>query len=109
MLFVRCIHRIVDMLTETPFYSCYVKLPPNITSPEIEANPKLQELKHSLGAIDGIHIEAIVPEDAIAQYQNRKGFISQNVLAACTFDMRFCYIQSGWEGSAADGQIFEDA
>ena len=23
--------------------------------------------------------------------------------------MRFCYVLSGWEGSAADGQVYEDA
>jgi DDE superfamily endonuclease len=31
------------------------------------------------------------------------------VLAACTFDMRFCYVLSGWEGSAADGQVWDDS
>lgn len=33
----------------------------------------------------------------------------QNVLAACTFDMCFCYVLPGWEGSAADGQVFTSA
>jgi hypothetical protein len=32
-----------------------------------------------------------------------------NILAACTFDLWFCYVLSGWEGSAADGQVFDDA
>jgi hypothetical protein len=97
------------MITETPFYARYVKLPPNVTPPEIQTNPKLQELRDSLGAIDGVHVKAFVPDEVLPRYRNRKGFISQNVLAACTFDMQFCYIQSGWEGSAADGQIFADA
>jgi hypothetical protein len=62
-----------------------------------------------LGALDGTHIHASVPASDRARYRNRKGDISQNVLAACTFDMRFCYVLSGWEGSAADSHIFEDA
>ena len=30
-------------------------------------------------------------------------------MAACLFCLRFCYILAGWEGSAADSWIFEDA
>ena len=29
------------------------------------------------------------------------------MLAACTFDMSFCYILSGWEGSIADSSLFD--
>jgi hypothetical protein len=50
-----------------------------------------------------------VPDDALARYRDRKGGITQNVLAVCTFDMRFSYILSGWEGSASDGAVFADA
>jgi len=35
-----------------------------------------------------------------------KGGVSQNFLAATTFDMHFCYTLSGWEGSASDGVSF---
>ena len=89
------------------FYSRYIKLPlPNETPPEIRDNPKLYPLfKGCLGSLDGTHIDAFVPDDALARYRNRKGGISQNVLAACTFDMKFCYILSGWEGSATDGGV----
>ena len=30
------------------------------------------------------------------------------ILAATTFNMHFCYILSGWEGSASDGGVFHD-
>jgi hypothetical protein len=43
----------------------------------------------------------------MARYRNRKGFIGQNVLAACNFAMLFVYILSSWEGSASDSAIFE--
>jgi hypothetical protein len=90
----RIIHRILDMVVSGPFYNRYVKLPPkDQTPPEIRDNPKLYPFfKDCHGAIDGTHIDAFVPDDAIARYHNRKGSLSQNVLAACTFDMRFCYV-----------------
>lgn len=31
------------------------------------------------------------------------------MLAACSFDMYFLYVMPGWEGSAADGAVFESA
>jgi len=99
------------MVISPPFYSRYIKLPVHDqVPPEIHDNPKLYPFfKDCRGAVDGTHIESFVPEDAASRYRDRKGGISQNVLAACTFDMRFCYVLSGWEGSAADGRVFEDA
>lgn len=107
----RIFHRILDMLVSGPFYNRYIKLPPKEqTPPEIQSNPKLYPFfKDCRGAIDGTHIDAFVPDDAVARYRNRKGGLSQNVLAACTFDMRFCYVLPGWEGSAADGRVFDNA
>ncbi|XP_048629913.1 uncharacterized protein LOC125602115 [Brassica napus] len=43
-----------------------------------------------------------------APFRNRKGDISQNVLAACNFDLEFIYVLSGWEGSAHDSKILND-
>lgn len=62
-----------------------------------------------IGAIDGTHLPAFVPEDKCAPYRNRKGNISQNVLAGCSFDFKFVYILSGWEGSASDSLVYQDA
>ena len=78
--------------------------------PKIQDNPKFFPFfEGCLGAVDGTHIDAFVPSEDTPRYRNRKGGVSQNVFAACTFDLRFCYVLSGWEGSAADGRIFEDA
>jgi len=79
------------MVVLGPFYNRYVKLPPkDQTPPEIQDNPKLYLFfKDCCGAIDGTHINAFVPDDALPQYHNRKGSILQNSLAACTFDMQF--------------------
>ena len=32
-----------------------------------------------------------------------------NLLACCTFDLRFCYILAGWEGSAHDFKVYQAA
>ena len=40
---------------------------------------------------------------------NCKGGITQNCLAICGFDMKFYYIFSRWDGSAADSMMFYDA
>jgi hypothetical protein len=50
-----------------------------------------------------------VPAADQARYRNRKGFLSQNVLAACDFDLNFVYVLAGWEGSAHDGRVLDDA
>ena len=77
---------------------------------EIEDNPKFHPFfQDCQGSIDGTHLDAFVPDDAVAHYRNQKGHLSQNVLAACSQDMQFTHILSGWEGSAADGHIYEDA
>ncbi|XP_013694529.1 uncharacterized protein LOC117126085 [Brassica rapa] len=65
--------------------------------------------KDGVGAIDGTHIFAMVQKKDAAPFRNRKGDISQNVLAACNFDLEFMYVLSGWEGSAHDSKILNDA
>ncbi|XXG61907.1 hypothetical protein AAC387_Pa05g0395 [Persea americana] len=42
-------------------------------------------------------------------YRNRKGWISQNVMCDVSFDMRFNYVLAGWEGSASNSRILQDA
>ncbi|CAL9007573.1 unnamed protein product [Prunus brigantina] len=65
--------------------------------------------KDCIGAIDGTHIPAMVRGRDVSSYRNRHGKISQNVLAACNFDLEFMYVLSGWEGSAHDSKLLHDA
>ncbi|CAL9027284.1 unnamed protein product [Prunus brigantina] len=65
--------------------------------------------KDCIGAIDGTHIPAMVTRGDVSSYRNRHGTISQNVLAACNFDLEFIYVLSGWEGSAHDSRVLNDA
>ncbi|KAI9911772.1 hypothetical protein PsorP6_008750 [Peronosclerospora sorghi] len=62
-----------------------------------------------VGVLDATHIPIHVPAHRQAAFRNRKGFLSQNVLAACRFDLSFCYVLAGWEGSAHDGCVLQDA
>ncbi|CAN6704120.1 unnamed protein product [Malus baccata var. baccata] len=48
--------------------------------------------KDCVGAIDGTHILAMVSGPKVASYRDPHGKISQNVLAACNFDLEFIYI-----------------
>ncbi|XP_057545974.1 uncharacterized protein LOC130824967 [Amaranthus tricolor] len=47
------------------------------------------------GALDGTHIKMNVPTEDRARYQDRKGDISTNVLAACDSNLRFTYVFPG--------------
>ncbi|KAK1614910.1 hypothetical protein QYE76_020427 [Lolium multiflorum] len=62
-----------------------------------------------IGALDGTHIPACVPIHMQDRFRGRKSFTSQNVLAAVDFDLRFIYVLAGWEGSAHDSYVLQDA
>ena len=63
-----------------------------------------------IGAIDGTHVRASVPIEDQNRYRNRKSALSQNVLAAISFDdLKFTYVLAGWEGSAHDSRVLNDA
>jgi len=89
-----------------------VRLPPNETPEAIKENPKLYPFfSHCVGALDGTHILAWVPESHInkSAYRNRKKDLSQNVLAVVDFEMNFVYVLPGWEGAANDSRVLNDA
>ena len=90
----------------------YVQLPSNTykTDTRIRDNSKYGPyFRNCLGALDGTHIFAHVPYANRIPYRNRKGFFSQNVLAAITFDLQYCYILSVWKGLVHDSRVLVDA
>ena len=108
----RCIYRILHILTSEQVYRNFVRLPTRDAPvpSKIQRSSKFsQYFRGCLGALDGTHIPAHVPEERRTAYRNRKSYLSQNVLAACDFDLKFIYVLSGWEGSAADSRVLEDA
>ena len=76
----------------------------------IRENPKFFPFfKHAVGALDGSHVPAVVPQAMQDLCRNRKGWVSQNVLGVCDFNMLFTYVLAGWEGQAHDGRVLDDA
>ncbi|XP_062118038.1 uncharacterized protein LOC133831678 [Humulus lupulus] len=65
--------------------------------------------KDCVGAIDGIHVPVMVGVDEQGPFRNKNGLLSQIVLAACSFDLKFHYVLAGWEGSASDLQVLNSA
>jgi hypothetical protein len=59
--------------------------------------------------LDGTHIPAWVPIYMQDRFRGRKHYPTQNVLAAVDFDLRFTYVLAGWEGSAHDSFVLQDA
>jgi DDE superfamily endonuclease len=62
-----------------------------------------------VGALDGSHIKAFISGQNPAPWRNRKGYLSQNVLIACDFDLQIVFCLAGWEGSAHDSRVLDDA
>ena len=58
--------------------------------------------------IDDTHVIAVVPTKKFIPYFGKKGYPTQNVIAACDFDMLFTFVLLGWEGSTHDTSIFLD-
>ncbi|KAG8382503.1 hypothetical protein BUALT_Bualt05G0084000 [Buddleja alternifolia] len=76
---------------------------------EDSTNETWKWFKGCLGALDGTYIPVQVSATDKARYRNRKGDIAVNVLAVCDLNMRFVYVLTGWEGSAADSRVLRDA
>ena len=99
------------IFSSPPFYTTYIQLPSSESvSHKIQHNPKFWPFfQDAIGAIDGSHIHTAPPAFVHPNYRNRKGFVSQNCLFACDFDLKFVYLLMGWEGSATDAHIYADA
>ncbi|KAF3772067.1 putative nuclease [Nymphaea thermarum] len=88
----------------------YISRPNDDIPSKIRFNPRFYPyFKDCLGAIDGTHIPVWVRTSEQARFRNRKGTLSQNVLAVVGFDMRFHYVFAGWEGSATDSRVLYSA
>lgn len=66
-------------------------------------------MQNCLGAIDGTHLPMTIASSEAAPYRNRKGTFSQNVMAACDFNINFVYVSAGWEGSTSDAGVLKSA
>ncbi|KAG6777715.1 hypothetical protein POTOM_017544 [Populus tomentosa] len=62
-------------------------------------------IRNSIGVIDGMHVPAHLAAKDQSRFRNKKGVLSQNILAFCTFDLQFLFIYPGGEGSVADSRL----
>ncbi|XP_025686021.2 protein ANTAGONIST OF LIKE HETEROCHROMATIN PROTEIN 1-like [Arachis hypogaea] len=82
----------------------------SIVSPAILHNHRFYPyFKDCIGAIDGTHFRVKVPIADQPKFRGRKDWPTQNVLAACDFDMKFTYVLTGWEGTASDSKVLKNA
>jgi hypothetical protein len=101
-----------DVLEELyRLYPRYVRYNTNTTilPNRIAKNPKYKPFKKCLGALDGVMIPASVPVEMQASWRSCKQIISQNVLAVYNYDFEFVYVLAGWEGSAHNTQVLNNA
>ncbi|XP_066318512.1 uncharacterized protein [Miscanthus floridulus] len=107
------VHRkIYDVFNIIPTLSQkFIRLPnPSHTHMKIICDPRFMPFfQNYIGAIDGTHVPIIIGQDKASPYRNRKGTLSQNVMFACDFDLKFTFISSGWEGSASDAGVLRSA
>ena len=106
----RCFHQVLDALLI--LHKQVVKLP-GATQP---LDPRIADdekyfpyFQDCIGALDGTHVDAFIQSEAQPPYRNRKGDLTQNVLGVCTFDLQFSFVYAGWEGSAHDTRVLDDA
>jgi hypothetical protein len=100
------------LLSSPPFYDTYVQLPnKNYPAPnEISSNSKLSPyFDNVLGATDSTQISCLPSSEEWESSRSRKGGITQNVLACCSFDLRFQYFFSSADGTSSDATHFIDA
>lgn len=76
----------------------------------VRNNPKFYPyFQDCLGALDGTLIKAHLTGWRSEAWIDRKRGLTQNVLAVVDFDMSFLYVLAGWEGSAVDMRVLQDA
>lgn len=78
--------------------------------PKILGDPRYWPFfKDAIGAIDGTHIPCVVSVEEQGKYIGRKGIPTQNIMAACDWDICFTYVMAGWERTAHDARLFDYA
>lgn len=76
---------------------------------KITSDPHFCYFSDCVSAVEGTHIQASVLVKEHPNMQNRKGFLSQNCLFICDFDLIFTYAVTGLDGSIADATMWYDA
>ncbi|KAL0378529.1 UNVERIFIED_CONTAM: hypothetical protein Sradi_3158400 [Sesamum radiatum] len=79
-------------------------------NPQVANNPNFYPyFKDCVRVMDSTLVPAWVPRVDQNRYRSGKDRLAQNVLAICDFDMNFTYVYAGWEGSATDARVLDNA
>jgi hypothetical protein len=73
------------------------------------ATPSFSLFDNALDATDGTQISCLPSSEEWESSHNCKGSITQNVLACCSFVLRFQYFLSGANGASSDATLFINA
>ncbi|RDI79135.1 hypothetical protein Vi05172_g10856 [Venturia inaequalis] len=82
---------------------------------KIYADKRYHTFWNCLGAVDGTLIPASIKggdrlgDGGEGAYRCRKGWLALNVIGCVDFDINFKYVYPGWECSAHDATVFNDA
>ncbi|CAL5333481.1 unnamed protein product [Camellia sinensis] len=93
-------HHFVLMMRALRNLAPFVIQPPNmdVTHHKIRNDRQYWPwFKDYVGAIDGTHVVVVAPEGDQMPYRGRKVHTTENVMAACSFDMKFTFVYTGWE------------
>jgi DDE superfamily endonuclease len=105
---MKAFYEVLDAITKH-LYQAVVRLPPDDEVPNgIQGNPeRMPFFEGCRGVVDGSHIPLVPLGEDPEPWRNRKGFISQNIVATCDFQSNFTYLRAGYEGSLSDSTVFE--
>ncbi|XP_021720019.1 uncharacterized protein LOC110687706 [Chenopodium quinoa] len=79
------------------------------TPPEVQENSLYWPfLKDCVGALDGTHISAVVSDGDGHPFRGCKGTKTWNVLASCSFNRLFTFVNVGYQGSARDITVWRN-
>ncbi|XP_020519196.1 uncharacterized protein LOC105420184 [Amborella trichopoda] len=102
----RHFERVLNVIYKLSFD--YVHLPLSSSPSEIRKKSIYYLFfKNCIGAIDGTHIHVSIGVEEQAPQWNRKGFLLQNVIVACSFELRFEYVLVGWERSSSNSSVLK--
>lgn len=101
-----CVQRVIDVLCAAG--NRYITWPTAEEAIEFEREfRRLGSISGVIGALDGCHVNIKAPSETQSDYLDRTHTHSVNLMAVCSPDMRFTFIQAGFPGSAHDSRVFK--
>ncbi|KAF7340828.1 putative nuclease HARBI1-like protein [Mycena sanguinolenta] len=112
----RYLNKGLSLFATSSFYDKYVKDPVDYTPAKILEDPRWYSFFRYWQDVDTAAVRSMEfmswpmsLSNTSLRYRDRHGAITQNVLAACDFDLLFTFVMPDYEGTAADGLLFDHA